>query len=244
MLSYGNVLLEGCAELPMAGEFQRVSERTRDRIGTIPLPLSTLAMYMPNSRRRFLQLSGLCLAGVAGCSETDSTTNGERTASMTDTADGAGETTTSTEAVASPDAAWRTTELTDVVADETFTIADQQGPVLLHSFAVWCPKCARQHDHLKTLQEQVTDDVTLVSLNVDPNEDAAAVREYAADSGYDWRFVVSPAGVTESLVDDFGTSITSPPAVPIVIACPDGTASLLSQRGPKSTAYITDSLDC
>jgi thiol-disulfide isomerase/thioredoxin len=199
---------------------------------------------MPDSRRRFLQLAGLCLAGVAGCSGTDNTTNGERTDSVTDAADGAGEATASTEAAASTDAAWRTTELTDVVTDETFSIADQPGPVLLHSFAVWCPKCARQHDHLKTLQGQVDDDVTLVSLNVDPNEDAAAVREYAADGGYDWRFVVAPSAVTESLVDDFSTSITSPPAVPIVIACPDGTASLLSQRGPKSTAYITESIDC
>lgn len=193
-----------------------------------------------------LRLTGLGLASVAGCvgsnSETDADQPSDGTESRTAT-DRTGDTEMTTES-SSANSVWRSAELTDILTDETFTVADQPGPVLLHSFAVWCPKCGRQHDHLKSLSEEVSDDVTLVSLNVDPNEDAATVREYAAADGYDWRFVVPPTAVTDSLIEAFGTSITSPPSVPVVVACPGGEASLLSQRGPKSVSYLTSHLEC
>ena len=46
---------------------------------------------------------------------------------------------------AEPAVAWLATELTDVATGETFTLAEFAGtPVLLESFAVWCPICTNQ----------------------------------------------------------------------------------------------------
>jgi thiol-disulfide isomerase/thioredoxin len=41
-------------------------------------------------------------------------------------------------------------ELTDVATGQTFKLSDFKGkPVLLESFAVWCPTCLRQQETLQ-----------------------------------------------------------------------------------------------
>ena len=71
-----------------------------------------------------------------------------------------------------PAVAWLATELTDVSTGETFTIAEFAGtPVLLESFAVWCPICTNQQKQVRALHEEVGDDVISIALNTDPNED-------------------------------------------------------------------------
>lgn len=122
---------------------------------------------------------------------------------------------------------WRTASLTDVTTGESFTIGGFDRPVLLHTFAVWCSTCSRQHGEFGRLRESVGDDVVPVELNVDPNEDADAVREHAREGGYDWPFAVAPPEVTEALVEAFGSEVTSPPQSPVVLVCPDGSAEEL-----------------
>lgn len=199
---------------------------------------------MAYSRRRLLELAGAGLVGLAGCSSTDGSDggtggsgDGSPTATPTQTMDG------ETTAAADRDL-WRTTPLTDVLTDESFVVDEQPGPVLLHTFATWCPVCERQHSHLDGFRDDAPDDLTIVSMNVDPNEDAAAVREYARTKELDWRFVISPTEVTESLKAQFGTTIVNPPSAPIVVACPGGAATLLEQSGVKSPSYLTDHIDC
>jgi thiol-disulfide isomerase/thioredoxin len=123
------------------------------------------------------------------------------------------------------DAAWRTAELRTVRGDESFTIAGLKSPVVIQSFAVWCPKCQRQSEQLA----EVTDSVTVVGLNTDPNEDAGKVRAHAEENGFDWRFAVSPSAMTDSLVEAFGTTITNAPSTPVIVACGDGDAEFFSE---------------
>lgn len=143
-----------------------------------------------------------------------------------------------------PSSAWREVSLTDVRTEERFTVSQFAGqPVLLETFAVWCPTCTRQQRQLRSLLDQRAD-VVAITLDVDPNEDAARVREHLAKhEAFDWRYAVSPPEMTRSLVDTFGTVMTTPPAAPVVRICPDGTATRLSERGVKSADTLLESLE-
>ena len=180
------------------------------------------------SRREALRLAGLgATAALAGCTSSLGLGPGG----------GGGSGDCTTEA-----GAWRTTELTDVLTGETFTIDSFEKPVLVETFAVWCSNCKRQQDELIEFHDQVGDDVVSVALNTDPNEDAAAVRQHAREHGYDWRYAVSPTDVTSSIVDQFGASMTNPPQVPMLLRCADGCTRRL-QDGHKSTSFLREQVD-
>ena len=70
----------------------------------------------------------------------------------------------------------------------------------------------------------MTDSSTVVGLNTDPNKDAANVRAHAENNGFDWRFAVAPSGMTDSLVEAFGATVTNAPSTPVIVACADGVA--------------------
>lgn len=222
------------------------------------------------SRRRVLVATGTAGAGLlAGCIDESDDSNGEASggrddemASTDSMAGGAGASTDADEdgtptAVADGDGgtdaggddpvptgetgdlpAWRTTELTSVRADETFTVEGLDRPVLVQTFAVWCPKCRRQQEALS----EVRDDATVVSLNVDANEDGDQVADHAESNGFDWRFAVSPSAVTQSMVDAFGTDVTTPPSTPIVVLCEDGDATFRSGSVMDASA-LRDAID-
>jgi hypothetical protein len=185
-------------------------------------------------RRAFLTAAaGVAITGVAGCTgdgdgSTDPTstkkdpTGTSEEMEGTGTGDGMGGTGGTATGTPPEDlAAWRTAELTDVRSDETFTIWGLDGPVAIQSFAVWCPKCERQSNRFAELGGSVA----RVSLNTDPNEDAGKVKEHAADNGFDWRFAVAPTGLTDALIDAFGTSVTVAPSTPVIVACEGGGAT-------------------
>ncbi|WP_276270532.1 TlpA family protein disulfide reductase [Haloarcula litorea] len=190
------------------------------------------------SRRAVLGATAAGLAAAAGCSSTGSEGDATGTTEPTEAATDA---TTRTATEAQVD--WRTAELTDVTTGETFTVAGlADAPVILEFFAVWCPVCTRQQQHLATFAADDPDAVP-ISVNVDPNESAETVRKHAAEHGFDWRYAVAPTDVTSALVDEFGTVVTSPPAAPVARVCPDGDAALLSGRGVKSAGDIAAAVD-
>ncbi len=55
---------------------------------------------------------------------------------------------------------------------------------MLETFAVWCPTCKKQQLEIKKLHEDVGDAVVSISLNVDPNEDAKTVMEFADSNSF------------------------------------------------------------
>jgi thiol-disulfide isomerase/thioredoxin len=134
------------------------------------------------------------------------------------------------------DASWRGMELTDVRTDETFTIAGFDEPVVVQGFAAWCENCKQQSDELAKIKNEVT----LVGLNVWPDEDKKQVRNHANENGYDWRFAVAPSEMTKSLKSEFGTTVLHPPSRPVIISCPDGSSTFhtggISASKARSTA--------
>jgi thiol-disulfide isomerase/thioredoxin len=128
---------------------------------------------------------------------------------------------------------WMDIELTDVGTGDKFKISDFKGrPVLLESFAVWCPVCLKQQKIIKELKSR-EGTIVHVSLDTDPNEDEARVREHLKTYGFDWYFAVSPIELTNALMDDFGLGVINAPSSPVVLICEDQSARFL-RSGVKS----------
>lgn len=131
---------------------------------------------------------------------------------------------------------WQQVPLTDVRSGETFTIAELEPPVLVETFAVWCPTCLRQQKEVQKLHRQHPQ-VTSVSLDVDPNEDAAKVRAHLEEHGFDWRFAVAPTRLTQQLRAEFGNSVLVPTQAPMILVCADGVRQLPNGVKPAGTLW-------
>jgi thiol-disulfide isomerase/thioredoxin len=144
--------------------------------------------------------------------------------------------------LATPDAAdtpsWMEIGLTDVATGETFKISDFKGkPILLESFAVWCPTCLAQQKEMKQAKQIDGEDIIHISLDTDPNEDEAKVREHIERNGLDWYFAVSPVELTQALIDEFGLNVVSAPRAPVVLICEDQSTRFL-RSGIKTTEEL------
>jgi thiol-disulfide isomerase/thioredoxin len=108
---------------------------------------------------------------------------------------------------ASPELAWITTSMTNVATGERFTIQDlaEQGkPVIIHSFAVWCPGCSMQLLESTKLQTAYPDKYIVVALDVDPNDNAAKVKRHQESNNFKGIFTTAPTDVTRSLIQAYG----------------------------------------
>ena len=137
---------------------------------------------------------------------------------------------------------WRDIPLRDVVSGETFRISDFEGqPILLESFAVWCPTCTKQQREIQELHRDLGNEVISISLDVDPNEDEDLVRDHASRKGFDWLYAVAPPELTMALIAEFGTAIVAAPSAPIVLICEDQGARLL-KRGVKKAEALHEEI--
>lgn len=136
---------------------------------------------------------------------------------------------------------WLTTEFTDVNSGETFTIAELEKPVLVESFAVWCPVCTRQQQETKKLEAQ-RDDIISVSLDTDPNEDASNIRSHTQKNGFDWKYAIASGAVSASLSQDFGADILSVPLAPMIVVCDNNKATQI-RNGVKAASELGSTVD-
>ncbi|MFB6218055.1 MAG: TlpA family protein disulfide reductase [Halobacteriaceae archaeon] len=217
---------------------------------------------MRGTRREFLVGLVGAAAGLAGCSgdsggeatatETATTAMATTTTEMGETVETADSTATATttERMSAPDPttttaanstgpAWLTAELTDVTTGKTFTVAGlaEQKPVLLETFAVWCPVCTNQQSAIQRFRQEHPDIAFPVSLNVDPNEDRQKVRDHVNQNGFDWRYAVAPPQVSASLQASFGSSMLNPPSAPMAVVC-SASAAAASRLGSSGYGSI------
>ncbi len=139
--------------------------------------------------------------------------------------------------------AWMDRELTDVATGQTFKISDFKGkPILLESFAVWCPTCLRQQREIAKLKEREGEAIIHISLDTDPNEDEAQVKEHIERNSLNWYFAVSPIELTNALIDEFGLSVVSAPSAPVILICEDQSARFL-RNGVKSADVLLSEVE-
>lgn len=127
---------------------------------------------------------------------------------------------------------WKKVELEEVSSGEKFSISELEKPVLVETFAVWCPTCTRQQQEIKKLHSQM--DIRSVSLDVDPNEDKTKVRKHIQKHGFNWMYTISPPEVTKSLINEYGQVMVNPPSVPMILVCENGTRKLPTGVKPVS----------
>jgi len=132
----------------------------------------------------------------------------------------------------------RSVVLRDVRTGAEFTVGELAAarPVLLETMAIWCTNCRGQ-------QHQVVDahrlaDFDSVSLDVDPNERADDLAEYADREGFDWRFAVAGADLAAMLRDRFGTAVLNPPSMPKILFRTDGSVELIGLGEQLSAAEL------
>ncbi len=147
------------------------------------------------------------------------------------------------ESAAEPAVAWLGVELTDIRTGDTFTLAQfADKPILLETFAVWCPTCTSQQRQLAALHEEVGDAVISVTLNTDPNETQSQVVRHLDRHGFDWLFAVSPVELSRSLRDEFGVAVLNPPSAPVILICPGQTERTLLRRGVKRPDFLQEQI--
>ena len=86
-------------------------------------------------------------------------------------------------------------------------LAEQGKPVLIHSFAVWCPGCSTQLLEATKLQTAYPDEYIVVALDIDPNENVDKVKRHQEKNNFKGIFTAAPTDVTRSLVSAYGPSI-------------------------------------
>lgn len=135
---------------------------------------------------------------------------------------------------------WFSVELTDAQTGQSFTMNDYAGKVVLvETMAIWCPTCARQASEVRNLHELLghPDDLVSVSLDVDPHEDQASLKEYVEELGFEWHFAVAPLEVARALGNLYSAQYLNPPLSPMLIIDRDGQVHQLGY-GKKSAETL------
>ena len=123
---------------------------------------------------------------------------------------------------------WQNYELIDLNTNENYKILELGNkPILVESFATWCPTCTKQQKEIKKLHDQLGDDIISVGLNTDPNEDDNIVLNQIKKNNFDWPFSIVPIEMTRELTAKFGNSILSTALAPLILICPDKSEHLL-----------------
>ncbi|MEW5869464.1 MAG: TlpA disulfide reductase family protein [Chloroflexota bacterium] len=116
--------------------------------------------------------------------------------------------------------AWFGAALTDVNRGETFSIGDLKGKVVLvETLAMWCSNCLKQQKQVLALHAQLgeRDDFVSLGLDIDPNEDGAALQAYTQKNGFNWKYAIAPAEVSRELGQLYGDQFLNPPSTPMLI---------------------------
>jgi peroxiredoxin len=140
--------------------------------------------------------------------------------------------------------AWFHIPLTDIHTGDSFTITDLKGQVVLvETMAIWCSNCLRQQQEVKSLHALFgeRDDLVSVAINIDPNEQEAALKSYTMRHGFDWVYTVAPAELSRELSQLYGHQILNPPSAPMFIIDRKGEVHLLPS-GIKSAAELQRAL--
>jgi hypothetical protein len=114
---------------------------------------------------------------------------------------------------------WFNIQMTDVTTGQQFSMSSFAGKVVLvESMATWCPTCWEQENEVKRLQGLLgsSSDLVSVSLDVDTNENAATLKDFAATGKYAWRFAVAPVSVARALGNLYSADFLNPPLAPML----------------------------
>ena len=139
---------------------------------------------------------------------------------------------------------WFMIPMIDVQTGETFSMNDFSGRVVLvETMAMWCSPCIIQAREIRTLLELLDEpeDLISVSLDVDPNEEVAALKEYTEENDFKWRFAIAPMDVARELSSLYGAQFLNPPVSAMLIIDRSSNVHTL-EFGKKSAEMLLETL--
>jgi hypothetical protein len=86
------------------------------------------------------------------------------------------------------------------------------------------------------------EDLLSVTLDVDINEDAASLKEYAEGYGFDWHFAIAPLEVARALGNLYTAQYLNPPLSPMLIIDREGNVHHL-EYGLKDAETLQKSVE-
>lgn len=140
---------------------------------------------------------------------------------------------------------WTSIPLTDAVSGRQFTVQELMAdgkPVIIHTFAVWCPTCTIQLGESTKLQSDNPGTYTVLCLDIDPREDADAIRKHVSKNGFSGLFAAAPSAMSNSLIKSFGNRAVIKLPVTIVICNKKATYLGDGARYESTLKGILDSL--
>jgi thiol-disulfide isomerase/thioredoxin len=105
---------------------------------------------------------------------------------------------------------WITIPITDAITGKQTTIADlatSGKPIIIHTFAVWCPACSIQLRETAKLVQSNPDAYTILGIDIDPRENAELVQRHIEKNQLTGMYVAAPPEMTRSLMDTIGDQI-------------------------------------
>lgn len=105
---------------------------------------------------------------------------------------------------------WLFSSLKDITSGNKFRVFDlmEDGrPIIIHTFAVWCPACTIQLSESCHLIETNPNTYHLLALDIDPREYPELVKNHITRNNFSGKFVILSTEDTRSLIDTFGTRI-------------------------------------
>lgn len=107
-------------------------------------------------------------------------------------------------------ATWMTIPITDAVTGKKATVEELASlgkPVIMHTFAVWCPACSIQLRESKKLSQNNPGAFTILGVDIDPRENSAQVKNHIEKNQFTGTFVSVPPEFTRSLMETVGDQI-------------------------------------
>jgi thiol-disulfide isomerase/thioredoxin len=105
---------------------------------------------------------------------------------------------------------WMTIPFTDAVTGINTSIdelASLGKPVIIHTFAIWCPACSVQLEETAKFIHNNPEAYSVLGIDVDSREDPGMIKRHVDKNQFAGMYAASPTAMTRSLIDTFGIQI-------------------------------------
>jgi thiol-disulfide isomerase/thioredoxin len=107
---------------------------------------------------------------------------------------------------------WMTVPVTDAITGKKTSITElisQGRPVIIHTFAVWCPACSMQLRETAKLVQNNPGAYSVLGIDIDPRENTDMVKRHVEKNRFVGVYVAAPQDMTRSLIQTLGTQIVA-----------------------------------
>lgn len=114
------------------------------------------------------------------------------------------------EVLTQPGYEWLVVPMTDVIKAERFTLQEYTKtgtPVVIHTFAIWCPACTMQLQVSTAFLEEFPGKAHIIAIDVEEGESMQSIAQHVQKNAFAGTFAAAPKELSQGLIDTFGASI-------------------------------------